>query len=90
MGIYFDKTNIPKDNQSSVARSAMTRTKLWKLIIRDVGKEELYDIQNDPRELKNLIDSSNHDKVKTELKERLLRWNLKTSDNADWRRERIV
>jgi len=90
LGIYFDKTNIPKDDISTVARSAMIRTKQWKLIIRDIGKEELYDIKNDPNELKNLIDSSEYNKIKTELKEKLLRWYLKTSDNADWRRERIV
>ena len=89
-GIYYDKTNIPKDNQSTVARSSMIRTNMWKLIIRDAGKEELYNIKNDPRELKNLIDSSSHDKIKTELKEKLLRWYLKTSDNADWRRDRLV
>ncbi|MFX0000049.1 MAG: sulfatase-like hydrolase/transferase [Candidatus Hodarchaeota archaeon] len=89
-GIYFDKTNIPKDNPSTVARAAMIRTTSWKLIIRDIGKEELYDLKNDSKELNNLIDSSNHTKVKTELKEKLLRWYLKTSDNADWRRERLV
>jgi len=89
-GIYYDKTNIPKDNQSTVARSSMIRTNMWKLIIRDAGKEELYNIKNDPRELKNLIDSSSHDKIKTELKEKLLRWYLKTSDNANWRRDRLV
>jgi len=90
IGIYYDKTNIPKEDSSTVARSAMIRTKLWKLIIRDQGKEELYDLMYDPNEANNLIDIYAYDKVKADLKEQLLRWYLKTSDNADWKRERNV
>ena len=90
IGIYYDKTNIPKEDRSTVARSAMIRTKLWKLIIRDQGKEELYDLMYDPNEANNLIDIYAYDKVKSDLKEQLLRWYLRTSDNADWKRERNV
>jgi len=90
IGIYYDKTNIPKEDSSTVARSAMIRTKLWKLIIRDQGKEELYDLMYDPNEANNLIDIYAYDKVKADLKEQLLRWYLRTSDNADWKRERNV
>ncbi len=68
----------------------MIRTRTWKLIIRDKGKEELYDLINDPNELENLIDNSEFDKIKTDLKERLLRWYLRTSDNADWKRRRLT
>ena len=87
IGIYYDKTNIPKEDSSTVARSAMIRTKLWKLIIRDQGKEELYDLMYDPTEANNLIDIYAYDKVKADLREQLLRWYLRTSDNADWKRE---
>ncbi len=90
IGIYYDKTNIPKEDRSTVARSAMIRTKLWKLIIRDQGKEELYDLMYDPNEANNLIDIYAYDKVKSYLKEQLLRWYLRTSDNADWKRERNI
>ena len=90
IGIYYDKTNIPKEDSSTVARSAMIRTKLWKLVIRDQGKEELYDLMYDPNEANNLIDIYAYDKVKADLKEQLLRWYLRTSDNADWKRERNV
>ena len=90
VGIYYDKTNIPNEDRTTVARSVMIRSKGWKLVIRDKGKEELYDLINDPKELKNLIDTSTYDNIKTELKENLIRWYLNTSDNADWRRERIV
>ena len=90
LGIYYDKTNIPKENRSTVARSAMIRTKRWKLVIRDKGKEELYDLIDDSNELINLIDNSEYNKVNIDLKEHLLRWYLRTSDNADWKRKRLT
>ena len=68
----------------------MIRTKLWKLIIRDGAKEELYDLMYDPNEVNNLIDIYAYEKVKADLKEKLLRWYLRTSDNSDWRRSRSV
>jgi len=90
LGIYYDKTNIPKEDLSTVARSAMIRNKNWKLIIRDKGMEELYDLINDPQESYNLIELKEHDVIKTKLKEKLLRWYLQTSDNANWKRERNI
>ena len=68
----------------------MIRTKYWKLIIRDKGKEELYDLINDPKENVNLIDSKKSEEIKMRLKENLLRWYLQTSDNASWKRERNI
>jgi choline-sulfatase len=89
-GVYYDKTNLPTEKPGLVARSVMIRTNLWKLILRDHGKEELYDMIYDPNEVNNLIDVHGYEKVITDLKERLLRWYLRTSDNADWKRARHV
>jgi arylsulfatase A-like enzyme len=89
-GIYYDKTNLQTENPSTVVRSVMIRTKLWKLVIRDGDKEELYDMMYDPSEINNLIDVYAYDKVKADLKEKLLRWYLRTSDNSDWRRVRSI
>jgi arylsulfatase A-like enzyme len=90
LGIYYDKTNIPQQHPQTVARSAMIRTQSWKLVIRDAGKEELYDLIHNPSETENLIDTSSCEKIKAKLKEQLLRWYLKTSDNPHWRRARYV
>lgn len=90
VGIYYDKTNIPVQKPQTVARSAMVRTQSWKLIIRDAGKEELYNLVDDPSENKNLIDDKSYKSIKTELKEVLLRWYLQTSDNPYWKRARYV
>jgi len=89
-GIYYDKTNLQIEKPSTVARSAMIRTNLWKLVIRNGAKEELYDLMHDPNESNNLIDISAHDQIKADLKEKLLRWYLRTSDNSDWRRQRNI
>jgi arylsulfatase A-like enzyme len=90
IGIYFEKTNIPIEHPFSVSRSAMIRTKTWKLIIRSFGLEELYDLKHDPNELNNLIDIEAYNKVKLDLKEKLLRWYLNTSDNPHWKKARYI
>ena len=88
IGLYYDKTNIALEKPSTVVRSVMIRTKEWKLIIRNGIKEELYDLIKDPSELNNLIDNNVYSKIILELKEKLLRWYLNTSDNANWKRLR--
>ena len=87
MGQYYHKVNLQNDDPTTVARSAMIRTDAWKLIIRSAGKEELYDLKNDPQELTNLIDSPEHADVQRELRDRLLYWYLRTSDNPHWKRD---
>ncbi|TFF94011.1 MAG: DUF4976 domain-containing protein, partial [Promethearchaeota archaeon] len=90
VGIYYDKTRIPEEKPYTVARSAMIRTQEWKLVIRDKGKEELYNLQEDPDELTNLIESKDYSQVQSRLKEKLLRWYLNTSDNAHWKKSRVL
>lgn len=90
MGIYYDKTNIPTEKPETVARGAMIRSKLWKLIIRSSGEEELYDLAYDPIESTNLAEIGTYATTKINLKEKLLDWYLKTSDNAPWRRNRAL
>ena len=68
----------------------MIRNQEWKLILRNSGMEEFYDLKNDPQELENLIDNEKSKQIIGELKETLLKWFLETSDNPDWRRERLI
>lgn len=92
MGIYYDKTQIPQKYPNSVCRSAMIRTKKWKVVIRSAedAVEELYNLEDDPQELDNLIDNPEFTEVQTDLKNRLLDWYLKTSDNPHWYHKRDV
>ncbi|MFX0101989.1 MAG: sulfatase/phosphatase domain-containing protein, partial [Candidatus Hodarchaeota archaeon] len=91
-GVYYEKTHIPMDRPELVGRTVMIRSKEWKLVVRNTEgqKEELYDLKNDPGELKNLIDDPNHQDVITGLKEQLARWYLDTSDNPSWEHQRDI
>lgn len=91
-GIYYGKTSIPVEKPESVCRTTMIRTKDWKLVIRSSpgAKEELYHLEEDPHELVNLIEVPEYGEKIRELKERMLYWYLKTSDNPHWEHLREV
>ncbi len=90
MGHYFEKLKLQQDDPATVARVAMIRTREWKLVIRSAGKEELYDLKNDPQELSNLIDAPALREIQFNLRERLLYWYLRSSDNPHWEHERSI
>ncbi len=46
------------------------------------GREELYDLENDPFELNNLADDPNYKKIKNKLKDELADWQIKTHDTG--------
>jgi len=46
----------------------------YKLAINLMTTDELYDLQSDPSELNNLIDSKQHAVIRNDLHDRLLRW----------------
>ena len=53
--IYYDKTNLQREDPTTLAKSTMIRTKRWKYVARLEGREEeLYDLEADPGELVNL------------------------------------
>ncbi|MGV9171597.1 MAG: sulfatase/phosphatase domain-containing protein [Promethearchaeia archaeon] len=68
----------------------MLRTKKWKLVIRSAedAKEELYNMEDDPQEFNNLIDDPEFMDIQLDLKNKLLDWYLKTSDNPHWYHKR--
>jgi choline-sulfatase len=56
-------------------RARMIRTGRWKLVHRaDGGPDEFYDLNTDPGETKNLIDSSELHRTIIELRTRLFKW----------------
>ncbi|MFW9949506.1 MAG: sulfatase/phosphatase domain-containing protein, partial [Candidatus Thorarchaeota archaeon] len=90
IGIYYEKTNLPKKNRKLVSRSTMIRTVDWKYILRNDDMEELYDLKKDPQESYNLINNKKYNSVLLELREKMLRWYLETSDNPNFKRLRLV
>ncbi|NBB78039.1 MAG: sulfatase-like hydrolase/transferase [Verrucomicrobia bacterium] len=62
----------------SMARAKMVRTEKWKLVVRETGGDELYDLTSDPRELRNRIDDGRYADVVRQLQRKLLAWCLRT------------
>lgn len=62
-------------------RRKMVRTRHWKYVHDPMGDlDELYDLQNDPWELSNLIDNPAHAAVLADLRLRLADWSIETED----------
>ncbi len=82
--IYYPKGLQQKEHPESVGRAVMMRTKDYKLIERTYGDSELYDLTKDSREIDNLYNEKEYEGIKVNLKERLLKWYLETSDTVPY------
>ncbi len=79
-GIYYPKGMQQQEHPESVCRSLMVRTATHKLIRRSSGQHELYDLRQDPQELRNVYGSTGNAAVQNELEQTLLDWQLRTGD----------
>ncbi len=61
-------------------KATMCRTKKHKYVLRYYEKDEFYDLTNDPMELYNEIENPAFQNKIIELKEKMLRWYMATSD----------
>ncbi len=62
------------------SKATMCRTNKYKYVRRLYEMDELYDLENDPSELINLIDDASYQHVLNTLKERMLTWYMETCD----------
>jgi len=69
-------------HNAGLAYMRMLRTKEWKLVrhYRANELDELYDLENDPGELKNLYKDARYNDVRARLQQRLNEW-MKTIDD---------
>ena len=81
-GIYRPKGQQQQEVPESVCRATMIRSLNHKRIRRTAGQDELYDLQSDPRELKNLIDDPGMRETRSDLEASMLDWFMKTSDTV--------
>jgi arylsulfatase A-like enzyme len=65
-------------DRDSMARTSMVRTETHKLVMRENGDHELYDLIADPWELDNRHGDPALANVQSALCERLVRWHLQT------------
>ena len=78
--IYYQKGHLQQSHPRSVCRAVMVRTATHKLIYRTDDVCELYDVEADPAELRNLYGRAEAGDIQRELEARLLRFLAATSD----------
>jgi arylsulfatase A-like enzyme len=62
-------------------RRKMVRTRNWKYVHDPMGdKDELYDFENDPWELYNVVDNPAHAGISVDLRLKLADWSVQTED----------
>ncbi|NHJ85585.1 MAG: sulfatase-like hydrolase/transferase [Asgard group archaeon] len=90
IGIYFNKIEMQKTMPEIVCRTQIIRTLEWKLVMRSVKNqgEELYNLKDDPNELNNLINDLKYKEIIENLREKLIRFYIRTSDNPHWSHKR--
>ena len=81
-GLYAPRIamQIAEDDAFAHSKATMCRNKRYKYIRRLEESDELYDLDKDPSETKNLIDSPAHSEIRLELIERMLEWYQATCD----------
>lgn len=68
----------------SMARARMIRTDTHKLIVRESGDHEFYDMRQDPWELHNRYGQAGHEATIQSLQLRLLEWCLRTDPDKPY------
>lgn len=71
---------ISQTDHESHAKGIMLRTEKYKYVSRVLGKDELYDLEKDPKEINNIIDDPNIKDVVVDLRYKMLKWLEYSSD----------
>ncbi len=80
-GLYWPRVGLQvSDDAPYHSKAVMCRTADHKYVHRLYERDELYDLGDDPAELRNLIDDPDHAPLVAELRQRLLTWFLDTAD----------
>jgi arylsulfatase A-like enzyme len=84
-GFPYDlKTRLQREDPVNVGKTVSLRTDRWTYVYRLYERCELYDRQDDPRELRNLSGSREVAGVEQGLRDRLLAWMVETADVVPW------
>jgi choline-sulfatase len=86
--IYYPKMMQQIHDPVSVSRGTMMRDGRYKLNVRTNGDNELYDMEADPNELRNLIHDPAHAERIAQMQSRMLTWLMHTSDVVPWENHR--
>lgn len=79
-GVYYPRQSMQAERIEYMGKATMFRTDRYKLIQRLYESDELYDLEQDPKELRNRIDDPDYAAVRQNLEHRLVRFYFETSD----------
>ena len=77
--VYWPKMKAQSEDDAH-AKGIMMRDERYKYISRTVGKDELYDLQADPREMTSRIDDEGLAPVVVDMQRKMLKWLEATDD----------
>ncbi len=77
---YYPKMLQQIEEPDTVCRAVMQRDMRYKLVVRTNGQNELYDMEKDPMEYRNLYSDPAYRGIRDAEKDRMLSWLLHTSD----------
>jgi len=81
LGMYWPRIRLQvTDEKPYHSKATMCRTKTHKYVRRLYEKDELYDLVQDPQELRNCIDDPAYATVRDQMQERMLGWYQETCD----------
>lgn len=78
--IYYPKIKMGVDHPETYARTIMARSTSHKLIYRMNDESELYDLKEDPTELRNRWGDPQYADIQSKMMEQILHWSIETSD----------
>lgn len=79
-GLYWPRVGLQAMAGPAHTKAAMCRTATMKYVRRLYERDELYDLQADPGEQRNVIDEPDYRARRDELADRLLTWYQETCD----------
>jgi arylsulfatase A-like enzyme len=79
-GLYWPKQSLQTEDLRNLGKSVMLRTRDYKLIKRIYEDDELYDLNEDPEELNNVINDPDYAEDLVQLERRMLQYFLETGD----------
>jgi len=83
--IYWSRPALQFTQPEVHGKAVMIRSKEWKYVRRLYDTDELYDLENDPDEVNNLIDDPSLAPVRDQLVAAMAEWFIETGDQVPWR-----
>ncbi len=83
--LYAAKSTLQHEHPELVSRALCVRSREFTYVYRQSESDELYDRVADPAEVVNVVDDPALTTTRSELRERLFKWLVDTSDVAPWK-----